>query len=248
MKWLKRILIAIAALAAVFGLFLLIIHEKRPSGESGPEADAVARKIQAAVGTDKWSEVGAILFTYGGRHTVLWDRARSLVRVDWGTHRAMYRLSDMTGRAFHKDVEITDPEKKKKILEEGHRWFINDTFWLNPFMSFFDEGVTRAIVPNEENMKMLLISYASGGVTPGDSYLWMVGADAVPRAWKMWVTVIPVGGLEVSWDEWEELPGGAKVSMAHNIAGLTIRVTDLKAGKTLSEVVPGEDPFAAIID
>lgn len=248
MKWLKRILIALAVLAAGLALFLVIIHEETPSGASGPEADAVARKIQSAVGTEKWSEIGAVLFTYGGRHTVLWDRTRKLVRVDWGDKRAVYRLSDMTGRAYVAGVEVTAEAEKQELLTDGHKWFINDTFWLNPFASFFDEGVTRAVVPNEDNLKTLLITYASGGVTPGDSYLWIVGADAMPQRWKMYVQIIPVGGLEATWEDWQELPGGAKVSMTHKLAGITVKVTDLKAGKTLAEVVPGEDPFAAIVN
>lgn len=245
MKWVKRILIVVVVLIAALGAFIALSNEKRPVGTPGPEADALAHKVQSAVGVEHWNELGAILFTYAERHTVLWDRTRNFVRVDFGSKRAMYKLADMSGRAWDNNQDVSDAGARAKILTEGHKWFINDTFWLNPFVSLFDSSVTRALASDKDGKQGLLISYASGGVTPGDAYLWFVGDDGLPNKWKMWVSVIPVGGVAATWDNWKELPGGAKVSTEHKSL-IKFGVTDLKAGKTLADVMPGEDPFKAL--
>jgi hypothetical protein len=201
----------------------------------------------AAVRTDRWGEVGAIKFDYSGRHQILWDKIRGYARVDFGGKRAMYSVNDQSlARAYEKGADVTDARKKAEIIEEGHRWFINDTFWLNPLVSLFDPGVTRSIAEDEDGNRGLLISYSSGGVTPGDAYLWFTGPDAVPTAWKMWVSLVPIGGLHVTWEKWQELPGGAKVSTFHKGGVLEFGIDDLKAGKTLAEVESGPDPFGAL--
>jgi hypothetical protein len=49
-----------------------------------------------------------------------------------------------------------------------------------------DEGTTRSLVKNEDKTNGLLVSYASGGVTPGDAYLWKLDANGLPQSYKMW--------------------------------------------------------------
>jgi hypothetical protein len=45
----------------------------------------------------------------------------------------------------------------------------------------------------QDNQEALMITYASGGSTPGDSYVWFVDQNYMPKAWRMWVSIIPVG-------------------------------------------------------
>jgi hypothetical protein len=44
----------------------------------------------------------------------------------------------------------------------------------------------------QDNQEALMITYASGGSTPGDSYVWFVDQNYMPKAWRMWVSIIPV--------------------------------------------------------
>ena len=61
------------------GAFLLT-DASLPHGQSGPEADALARKIEHAVNIAAWQRTGAVRWTFADRHH-LWDRQRALARL-----------------------------------------------------------------------------------------------------------------------------------------------------------------------
>jgi hypothetical protein len=104
------------------------------------------------------------------------------------------------------------------------------------------------VVETEEGSEALLVKYGSGGVTPGDAYLWHFDDKGRPVSWDMWVSIIPIGGASASWDKWEELATGAVVSTSHDLGPLTTEITDLGAAATLSELVDGPDPFAELAE
>jgi hypothetical protein len=89
-----------------------------------------------------------------------------------------------------------------------------------------------------------MVSYSSGGVTPGDSYLWILDENNRPVAWKMWVKIIPIGGVRSSWADWVQLPTGAWVATSHKTAFLTSKITNLEAGMSLTDLGMDKDPFA----
>jgi len=190
------------------------LNEPRPEGEPGPEADALARSMEAAVDKEAWDRTGAVRWSFFERHHYVWDRDRNLVELRWGDSRALFRTGDRKGRAWHSGSEQTG-EDATEALSAAYAYWINDSFWLNPVVKFFDSGVERSLVKLDDGRDALLISYSSGGVTPGDAYLWIPGDDGRPEAWRMWVQIIPIGGIETSWEGWTELATGAKVSTQH---------------------------------
>ena len=91
----------------------------------------------------------------------------------------------------------------------------------------------------------MLITYTSGGNTPGDSYLWIVDENGLPTAVKMWVSIIPIKGVEFSWKEWQTLETGAKTAGLHQLSFLKLRLTDVKAASSVAEFSE-EDPFSEL--
>lgn len=213
----------VLAAVLILGLVGLVVagyflNEPRPEGQPGPEADALARSMEAAVNKAAWDRTGAVRWSFFERHHYVWDRERGLVELRWGDSRALFRTADRSGRAWSSGVEQTG-EDAKEALSAAYAYWINDAFWLNPVVKLFDPGVERSLVKLEDGRNALLASYSSGGVTPGDAYLWIPGPDGLPEAWRMWVQVIPVGGIETSWEGWVELGTGAKVSTMHGGRG-----------------------------
>jgi hypothetical protein len=243
MRALKMILRALGALALLVACAWGYYRHPMPAAVAG-DGDALARRMLAAVRADAWERTGAVRWTFfdGGRH--LWDRARGLDRYDRGDLRVLLDLGTRRGLAWRAGRALSGEDRDAALAAAWARW-CNDSFWLNPAVKAFDGGVTRAVV-REGGRDALLLRYASGGVTPGDSYLWLLDDGGRPRAWRMWVSAIPIGGLEASWGAWTRLSTGALVAATHRMGPLTLRLRDVAGAATLAALEPGPDPFAAL--
>jgi hypothetical protein len=239
-------LLAAAALLLSLGVVVFWARsEPRPSGQPGPAADALARRVQQAVDHAAWERTGALRWVFASKHRLLWDRRRGLAEVAWEDERVLLDLATKSGLVFHSGLP-RGPSKRE--LEAAYRYFINDSFWLNPVATLFNDGVIRELVPLGDGSDGLLVRYTSGGVTPGDAYLWHLAADGLPKAWKMWVEIIPVGGVGASWEGWKTLSTGAKVSTQHKLGPRGVMLTEVEGAATLAELIGGEDPFAPLYE
>ena len=260
----RRLLIGVGILFAligvVVGVLIVALSKPLPKGETGPAADELAHRIERAIDKEAWTRTGAVKWTFAGRNRHLWDRQRGFDRVIMGQTYVLCDLSKKTGVAFQQRKRVTGAAERK-LIDKAYASWINDSFWLNPLVKLFDDGVTRSLItaPTQDPAESpaLLISYSGGGLTPGDSYLWLLPAlpagspDPLlrPRAWRMWVSVLPIKGIENSWDEWQKLGTGAWVATRHQVSGTGIKLemTDVVGAATLAELVPGPDPFALLL-
>jgi hypothetical protein len=242
----KRILLLVLVIliVGVIALSATLRHPKPAAGETGAAADELARAIGRNVHLDAWEATGAVRWTFAGMDHHLWDRRRNLARVEWKNLRVLVDLGKVEGRAWRGGTEVTGDERARLVKDAYARW-CNDSFWLNPLAKLFDAGVTRMRVSDDDGQPALLVQYSSGGVTPGDSYLWLLDKGGRPRAWRMWVSVIPVGGIETSWEKWQTLATGADVATAHKVTAVTLKLDDVVGARTLAELEP-QDPFAPL--
>ena len=242
LKWIGIVLLGLILL--VVGT-LLVLNERKPVGLQGPEADDLASKMMLAVNKEAWDTTRIVTWTFRGEHDYLWDKGRDLVEVVWGDMKVLLHTTTITGKAWKNGEELTG-KKADKAMQKAWSFFCNDSFWLNPVVKAFDPGTSRSLVDLGEEGTGLMVSYDSGGVTPGDSYLWILNENGVPKAWKMWVKIIPVGGVKATWDNWIELNGGAKVATTHMLSIGELELTNIKAGMQFSDLGV-EDPFGAIV-
>jgi hypothetical protein len=253
LRLLPRLALTLVGLLAVLALAVVgwgwMTHAPRPEGTPGEAAEALARRMEAAVDVEAWRRTGAVRWVFAGRHRHLWDRRRGLARIRFDDVEVLLYAGAPRGRVFRwvdgRRGEAIRSEEVQELLQRGHEAWINDSFWLNPVAKLRDDGVTLSTVEVDGDLEGLLVSYASGGVTPGDAYLWHVAADGTPVAWRMWVSIIPIGGLEVSWEGWQTLSTGARVATTHGgIPGVTLVLSEIEGAATLEELLGGaEDPF-----
>lgn len=252
-SWLRRLGIGVASLILLLlvGSFAAcaLLSKPRPDGETGPRAEALAHSIENAVNKEAWARTGAVRWFFGGRNRHLWDRQRMYARVAWGGDKlVLLNITSKNGLAYVKNGgEQVSGETEKKLLAKAYAHWINDSFWLNPLAKLFDDGVERKIVTQPDGKSALLITYGGGGLTPGDAYLWLLDETMRPRAWRMWVSIIPLKGIESSWEGWTALPTGAWVATEHRMPGFALRLSDVAAAASLAELEPGADPFAALV-
>jgi len=241
-KWIGISLGVILIIGVVAGL---IVHKPRPEGTTGPEADALAEKMLGAVDQAAWDSTRYVGWTFMRTHDFMWDREEDLVDVRWKKHRVVLHTPSQKGMAWTDGATVEDPEK---LIDKAWFFFTNDSFWLQAFNKVFDPGTERAIVPQSDGQDALLVTYRSGGVTPGDSYLWILDEEGKPEAWRMWVKVLPIGGLTFSWENWQELSTGALVALEHKNAVSNVALTGVRGGDTLDDLDVQENPFAEAND
>jgi hypothetical protein len=245
---LKKILrsVALVLLLGLLGLAasLYWLHEPRPQAQPSPEADALARRMMEAVNDSAWRSVGAVQWSFRGVRRHVWDRRRHLAQVSWGSTTVWIDLSTRKGKAAE-NGQALQGEALEEALENAWKYWCNDSFWLNPIAKFFDEGTTRSLVPLPQGGQGVLVAYAAGGVTPGDAYLWEAGPDGKPERVRMWVQLLPIGGVSFAWKGWKQEPSGAW--LAHRHLGLlgSLDLEDVATADS-AEALLGTDPFAGL--
>ncbi len=246
LKIIKILGIIIGIIMGVLIVLFLIFNEPLPKGEQGRAADALAEKMLVAIHKSDWDSTGVVQWSFRDSHHFIWDKTRNWVQVKWDDKEVYVVLDELTGVAF-KNGQRLEGKKADKLIKKAWSFFANDSFWLNAPSKVFDKGTERRLVKMNDGNDGLLITYASGGVTPGDSYLWILNSDGLPQSWKMWVKIIPIGGIQTTWQDWKTLETGAKVAQNHYIReNINVPITNLKAATNLITFGFEKDPFEVL--
>ena len=147
-------------IAGILFIAYFIMDKPLPIGMQGEEAEQLANEMLAALNKPAFDSLEFISFTFRGEHSYQWDRKKKQVVVSWSDSEVF--------------LDLNKSIKDFTLLEyKAYQFFINDTFWLIAPFKVRDEGVIRSTV--DTNMgRGLMVTYTSGGITPGDSYLWIV--------------------------------------------------------------------------
>lgn len=244
-KLLKGLLILVSLVVAALIVLYVIYNEARPTGKEGPAADQLARQMIQSVNGDDWERTGAVSWTFRNPHYHVWDKERHLAKVSWEKNEV---IIDINGR---KGIILTNSDgmstlDKAELCETAWKFWVNDSFWLNPVTKAFDSGTSRSVVELEDGGEGLMVSYSTGGATPGDAYLWILDENYRPISWKMWVSIIPIGGVSFSWEDWIKTETGAWIATQHQ-GLINVPITEVKTALTLEELI-GKDIFQPLFD
>ncbi|MBQ4819170.1 hypothetical protein [Aquimarina sp. MMG016] len=229
-KILKILVLSIIALIIIaLATLYFSLNEKLPEGQSGAEADQFALKIQEAVQHDKYMETDYLQWTFRNKNHYLWNRKSNVVEVTIGEVMVKLDLNNPYKSSIYENGAMTVSTEDNTIIENALANFNNDSFWIVAPHKLFDPGVTRKLVTLEDGSKGLLVTYSSGGTTPGDSYLWKVDQNYLPTSYQMWVSIIPIGGIEATWEGWTTTESGAYLAPEHKLLGFGIPISNLRA-------------------
>lgn len=237
---LKKISIALGIFLCIATLLFVIYDEPLPEGEEGIEAEILAEKMLKAVNFAAWDSTVAIKWSFHGGHDYLWDKKRKLVQVKWDQMQVLLNTADVTGKAY-KNGRLLESEQSADALQKAWKYFINDSFWLAAPFKIKDPGTKRSLVKTKDG-DALLVHYSSGGVTPGDSYLWILDEDGSPALWKLWVEIIPIGGMAFSWEKWQTYTTGARLATLHN-GIIDVEIFNVQLAMDVVTLNNGTDPF-----
>lgn len=209
-------------------------NEPLPKGASPEKADELADKMLSTLNLEAWEEIEVIQWLYPGGHHYIWDKRNNNVLVKWDGNEVYLHTLTQDGLAFSQE----QPVDTSKLVSEALSHFYNDSFWLIAPYKCKDPGTTRYLVENENGDPQLMVKYSSGGVTPGDTYLWKLDSNYRPVSWKFWVQIVPIGGMEFTWECWKNYEG-AQISTCHD-GLLKLEITDLRTGKLTELANPQE--------
>jgi len=231
----KFLLFFLILIAAALAIAVITLSEDEPQGSNPEKAELMAERMLEAIDADAWNELRYVSWVFRGANHYLWDKHNNTVKVNWGETEVHLNIGTKDGEATVKGVQLSG-EENKEAVEKAWANFCNDSFWLNAPSKIMDAGTELTVVSQEDGSEGLKVKYTNGGVTPGDSYVWTLNDDGLPISYKMWTQILPIGGLEFTWEDYQTLPGGTLVATKHGSPSFTLMITDIKGGMSLEDM------------
>ena len=197
--------------------------KKVPEGHSPKEADTLALEVMNNLNLSAWQKTNLVKWELFG-HQYQWFKNKDSIVVKWKKYEAFVNLNQATGEVYEKGELV---ENNKELIEKAIKNFNNDSFWLSAHYKMLDPGTSREIVDLKKGKVGLKVFYASGGSTPGDTFLWII-EDGKPVAFKMWVSIIPFGGLKAKWKKWTVTKTGATFALSHKVLFVNVKIKNLE--------------------
>ncbi|MEP2237313.1 MAG: hypothetical protein ABJI22_03060 [Maribacter sp.] len=228
LKKLFKLLGILILLAAIgYGILYYLYNEPIPVGESGPEADALAYRMFDALNYKNYNNTKVLEWSFRGDHNYKWDREKEIVTVSWDDTVVYLDLITPSSSTATINNESASYEKTQDLIEKAQSYFNNDSFWLVAPFKAFDQGTERYLVEMEDESEALLVTYTLGGDTPGDSYMWIIEPSGRPKSFKLWTKIIPIGGVEATWEEWVKTESGVFLPTQHKMGPLSISMGEV---------------------
>lgn len=211
----------------LFGFLYLKYDEDLPTGEQGQAADALAIRMLNVLNYDAYKATDYLEWTFKNRHHYKWYKSENHCEIYWDDFKVDLDLNNFdASKVYVLEQEYTGIEKQDYI-HKAESYFNNDSFWLVAPYKVFDKGVERRLIKTEDNKDALLVTYTSGGTTPGDSYLWHFDDNGKPISYQMWTSILPIDGLSASWTDWTTTKSSAQLPTFHKLLILGLEIDNI---------------------
>lgn len=245
-NWVKYLIFGTVLVFAIAFISIRALSSNKPKGKSGIAADALALKIEDALGKSDFDDLRFIRWNFMDAHSYIWDKNENKCIVGFDDTEVLLDLNDYKAKSIIlSDGNLYTSEQKPDITENAYAYFCNDSFWLIAPFKFFDKGAERYLVKQNEKSK-LLVQFSNGGVTPGDAYLWTLDDTNKPERVHMWTSNLPIEGMQFCWDDYKSFKnnGNLKIALSHKfIKLLNIKTNEIEIGNSLEDIKAPNDSF-----
>ena len=213
-----------------FGFIYFKFNEDLPVGSKPEQADVLANKMLNALDYEAYKNTNYIEWMFKSHRFYKWKKNKQTCLVYWKDYKVDLNLKDYAlSKAYIHNFSV-EGEIGDDLIDKAIKYFNNDSFWLVAPYKIFDTGTKRSIVKLEDGSDGLLVTYTTGGTTPGDSYLWHLDSTGKPTHFQIWASTLPIDGLKASWSDWITTETGAKLPTLHKLLFLGIENKDIKTG------------------
>lgn len=211
-----------------FGFAYFKYNEELPIGVQGKQADSLATNMLEALNYKAFEDTKYLEWTFKKKHHYKWKKAKKTCDVYWKEYKVSLNFNDASqNKAFVHSFRV-DGELAEELIAKAITYFNNDSFWLVAPYKVFDSGTERRLVTLENQKEALLVTYKSGGSTPGDSYLWHFDGSGKPISFQMWVSILPIDGLTATWSDWTTTESGAQLPVFHKMGIFGLEISHIK--------------------
>ncbi len=213
------------------GFLYLRYNEDLPIGSNPEQADVLAHNMLQALDYEAYKNTNYIEWQFKKKRFYKWKKSKQTCMVHWKDYKVDLNLKNHAlSKAYIHSFSV-EGEIGKDLINKAVNYFNNDSFWLVAPYKIFDEGTKRGVVTLDDGHQGLLVTYTSGGTTPGDSYLWHLDSTGKPISFQLWVSSLPIDGLEASWTDWVTTESGAQLPTFHKLLFFGIELVDVKGTK-----------------
>lgn len=223
-KFLAITAIIILLLGAIGWFVFRSLGMEMPEGESGDKAEEITDKMLASLNYEGFKQLEEISWTFRDKNKYIWNKKARTVLAEFDD--AIVKLDFATDQ--HKIIKPnTLPEDE--LIQTAISNFYNDSFWMAAPFKIRAKSATRKYVETEDGPG-ILVTYGAGGVTPGDSYLWVLDENYRPKYWRFWTQIVSLQGMKFKWKGWTQKEGvwfstkhKAQVPVSVNISDLEVK-------------------------
>ena len=209
-----------------FSFIYFKYNEPLPNAKYDDSTQLMVDTIKSFINYEHFSKTDYISWTFKKRHHFKWYKNKSLCDVYWKNIKVKLDLNNQKNSLVYINENLINISESKTYIKKAIKLFNNDSFWLVAPFKIEDEGTVlkTAVI---DNKKALMVTYTKGGTTPGDTYVWLFDEKGNPKSFKMWVDLIPIGGLEASWNEWILTDSKIKLPTVHKIGPLELEIDQI---------------------
>ncbi|MCB1303928.1 MAG: hypothetical protein KDK37_06610 [Leptospiraceae bacterium] len=208
---------------AALGLVTLVLScQSIPDGKTGESAESLADQMLAAASLEKWNNLQCVTFRFKGANRYVWDKKRGFVEYVHEDRRVLFSKNTFQAVAFDKGESITG-EELKEALGKANASFINDSFWLQPAYHIRSPGTKLYYIDDHT----LRVTFSSGGVTPGDTYVFHLDDKYRISTMEMWVSILPIPGVDADFSDYVDHPPGIEIAAQRSILVMGIPIDEV---------------------
>jgi hypothetical protein len=248
-KAFKFFAITIGVITALIIAFYFFFNDKIPMGSDPVFAQEQVTKMHKALNKSAWNSTRYIAWMTNNSRHYLWDKKNGFVQIRWKGYRVLFHQTSNASKVYNGDVEVTDENKKAKLVKLAKKKFRTDSYWFSaPYLVNEYQLTKDMVLLPEESKRSLCVRFPSSHTFRDDEvYVYRLDEKFFPTSWKMWTNNFLIGGLETEWLNWKKSETGFYYPTKHRRElGGDIDIQHFKAGKNLTAIGINKNPFVLL--